>query len=361
MIRKTLFWAHLVVGLAAGLVLLVLAVTGVLLTYEVQITRWADGGPSAVGVRMDAGALAEAALAATDGKATALVIENDPVQPVRATFRRGGQVRLDPATGAVLGEGETGLGAFFGAVTRLHRWLTLDGPGGVGGTIVGAANLGFLFLLLTGAYLWLPRIWRGPMLRLRTWPRRHYPDAKARDYAWHHVFGFWAALPLMLIVGSGVTMSYGPAERLVLAVLGAQAGGGRPPREAADTIDTTGLETALAAAMAYDEGWNRVTLRLAGDNTVSATVDTGSGRRPAAQTALTIAREGGEITAVEPFAERPAGMRARLFLRFVHSGEYYGLVGQTLAGLASLAAAILVYTGFAQSWRRLVRPLLRRG
>ncbi len=37
-----------------------------------------------------------------------------------------------------------------------------------------------------------------------------------------------------------------------------------------------------------------------------------------------------------------------------------GIIGQTIAGLASLAACFLVYTGFTLSWRRLISPYLRR-
>src|SRR5262249_24672622 len=40
--RKVLFWCHLSVGVIAGLVILIMSATGVLLTYERQITYWAD-------------------------------------------------------------------------------------------------------------------------------------------------------------------------------------------------------------------------------------------------------------------------------------------------------------------------------
>jgi uncharacterized iron-regulated membrane protein len=60
-----------------------------------------------------------------------------------------------------------------------------------------------------------------------------------------------------------------------------------------------------------------------------------------------------------PTAQSP-GQRARVWFRFAHTGEQYGIVGQTLAGLASLAACFLAYTGLALAWRRLITPLLRR-
>jgi uncharacterized iron-regulated membrane protein len=39
-------------------------------------------------------------------------------------------------------------------------------------------------------------------------------------------------------------------------------------------------------------------------------------------------------------------------MRFVHTGEYYGLTGQTIAGIASLGGALLVWTGLALAYRR---------
>ena len=41
-IRSLLFWPHLVAGVLAGLVILLMSVTGVLLTYERQMIAWSD-------------------------------------------------------------------------------------------------------------------------------------------------------------------------------------------------------------------------------------------------------------------------------------------------------------------------------
>jgi hypothetical protein len=47
-------------------------------------------------------------------------------------------------------------------------------------------------------------------------------------------------------------------------------------------------------------------------------------------------------------------------LRYVHTGEYYGVIGQTIAGIASFAGVILVWTGFALSLHRLSAWIRRR-
>src|SRR5689334_14740310 len=41
-LRTLLFWPHLVAGITAGVVILVMSVTGVLLTYERQLIAWSD-------------------------------------------------------------------------------------------------------------------------------------------------------------------------------------------------------------------------------------------------------------------------------------------------------------------------------
>ena len=40
--RTVLFWAHLAAGATAGVVILIMSVTGVALTYEKQMLEWAD-------------------------------------------------------------------------------------------------------------------------------------------------------------------------------------------------------------------------------------------------------------------------------------------------------------------------------
>ena len=41
-LRSLIFWPHLIAGTVAGLVILLMSVTGILLTYERQLVAWAD-------------------------------------------------------------------------------------------------------------------------------------------------------------------------------------------------------------------------------------------------------------------------------------------------------------------------------
>lgn len=54
------------------------------------------------------------------------------------------------------------------------------------------------------------------------------------------------------------------------------------------------------------------------------------------------------------------GRQARSWARSLHTGEALGIIGQTIAGLVSLTSLVMVWTGFALAYRRLVVTPLRR-
>lgn len=60
----------------------------------------------------------------------------------------------------------------------------------------------------------------------------------------------------------------------------------------------------------------------------------------------------GDVLRQVAFADRSPGLRARVWMRFLHTGEAFGLPGKIIATLATAASLVLVYTGFALSWRR---------
>jgi uncharacterized iron-regulated membrane protein len=109
--------------------------------------------------------------------------------------------------------------------------------------------------------------------------------------------------------------------------------------------------------------WRSINLRIptAADAPVVFTIDRGYAGQPQKRGTLTLNRASGEVVRWEPYANLSAGRRLRTWLRFVHTGEFYGLAGQTVAGLVSFGGAVLMYTGFALTFRRFLgwRPRLR--
>ena len=148
--RAVLFWAHLAVGCVAGLVILAMSVTGVLLAFERQINAVADA-PAVLQGQSDSEEPASLDLLMArlksdgQGEPSELVLHNNSNAPVEARFGRERTLYLNPWTGEVVGQPSEATRAFFGAVERIHRSLGLGMQSAFGRGMTGAANLAFLF------------------------------------------------------------------------------------------------------------------------------------------------------------------------------------------------------------------------
>lgn len=380
MLRSTIFWIHLVCGVTTGIVVLMMSVTGVLLTYERQILAWAER----VEYTAPAGAarlpledlVAAVKLSRPEFTAATIVLRNEPDAPVVLGAGRSGSLFVDPYSGAVSEPGAQGLRRFFAATTGWHRWFNASGENrAIPRTITGASNLAFLFLILSGMYLWLPRVFKWALFKTRLLFHAEATSGKARDFNWHHVFGIWSAVPLAIVVATATVFSYPWANDLVYRAVGEEpprAGGGPPagarpapagelPSGGAATM-WLGYDALLARAAAHGE-WRTLTLNLPADATASTVrigIDEGNGGQPQRRHTLTLDTATGDVVTYVPFSSQTTGQKARSWIRFLHTGEALGIVGQTIAGLVSLTSVLMVWTGLALAWRRLVVPLFSR-
>jgi uncharacterized iron-regulated membrane protein len=377
-LRSVLFWTHLSMGVIAGLIVLFLSLTGVLLMYEHKIV---DALAARETVAAPAGAkprtVDEIASIARERSKGALVIvlnyENREGAPVVAHPVGPGdlhELTLDPYAGEDFTGTSAGVKSFFETMVGWHRWLGAEGGArGMGRMVTGAANLLFAFMLITGIYLWLPKIWKWALLRPKILFRRNPGAGKARDYNWHHVFSFWALIPLVLIVGSGVIISYPWANAAFYRAFGAEAPKQGGPaffkdlrREAAMTVaeaevgQMATLQNAVDAAKGTNANWTKIGLFVHPKPDVPIVrvlVHDGNGVLPEQMSTVVFDRRERRITAVQKYDDMAKVEKGRMWIRFIHTGEQYGFIGSTIAGLASLAAIFLVYTGLALSLRRL--------
>jgi len=377
-VRTILFWMHLVTGVAVAVIVLLMSVTGVALTYQRQLTELATreyrstGAGGAVPLKTDA-LLAAVRTQNAAFEPSSLTLRPDPAEPAVLGQGRRGRLYVDRYTGQVLGDGSGRTSAILQTLVEWHRWLGRAGDDrDLGRAITGACNLAFLFLVLSGIFLWWPRKWSPRSVRNVSWFRRGL-RGKARDFNWHNVIGLWSWIPLVIIVTSGVVMSYGWANDLAYRLAGEEPsrrgepgprGGGpegpRPePREVAfDEADAAGsvlsLDDLVAVAAADSPDWQSLTLELPREPgaPVGVSVDRSPGGQPASRYDLELDPVTGDILARRSHADLSPGRRLRAWLRFAHTGEVYGLVGQTVAGLASMGAVFLVWTGLSLTWRR---------
>lgn len=359
--RTIVFWLHLICGVAAGLVIFTMSATGVVLTYEKQFLRWADGFDARADCA-DAKPLGPEALLAkarseTGKTPTAILFRSAAGQPTRLSYGRESQ-ELNPCTGAAMGPGATRLRAFFRTMIVWHRWLGQEGDGrAVGKAITGACNLAFVFIVISGAYIWWPKEWTWKRLRPVVLFRGGL-RGKARDFNWHNVFGLWCGAALFVVAGTAIFFSYSWSSDLLYALTGEErpqrSGGPAQPGGEAGPRDFTGLDALWEKAASMEPAWRTITLRVppTPEAPVSFTLDRGNGFRPDLRSTLVLDRRTGAVERHLKYADNSTAQNTRVWIRWLHTGEAGGFIGQTVAGIASLGACFLVYTGWMLSWRR---------
>lgn len=386
--RKVLFWAHLASGVVAGLIILLMCVTGVLLTYERQIISWSDRSGISItpgGTRLPIeGMLASVA----EKRPSAVALFSDTSRPAEVAVE-GATVFVNPYSGVVLGQSSTDTPTrrFFRSMRDWHRWIGMNGENrDRARSIADAGNLIFFFIVLSGLYLWFPRkmTWQHfrPVILFRGGLK-----SKARDFNWHNVIGVWSWVPLVLVVGTGVIISYQWASNLLYTMTGSpvpvvqakgkdgkqkaakgkegggegREGGRRQEREARP-VDFAGLNAAWAHAEQQVPGWASIRLQFPGNPNapLSFAIDRGDGGQPHLRSTLVLNRATAEVQTFTSFADSSTGQRLRQLARFTHTGESAGIIGQTIAGLATLGGAVLVFTGIALAIRRYFAWIYRK-
>lgn len=361
-IRKVLFWFHLIVGCSAAIFIFLMSFTGGLLTYERQMIH--------------AGKQAEYPVIATDAKrlplsdikniastypverSLSIILRNEHNAPIVVRDGRRTLAYLHPVTGQKLAEPGKDSTLFWRKLRAFHRWLTLDGKFSDSGRWVnGIANAIFVLLAITGLYLWLPKRFKSRAFKKQLTLPGNYTSTKARDYQWHNVFGFYLTPVLFVLAATALFFSFKwPGDGLKKIV------STKPIKELAKPVllapelatSLVSLDAQLATLKSIYPEWQTIRFSVASEvqNVTIFSVDSGNGGEPKKRVSVAVDNITGEIVDASGFDDYSTYRKIRNWVRFAHTGEYYGVVGQTIAGIASFIACLLVYTGVMLSWRR---------
>lgn len=359
--RKIIFWLHLSSGVAAGIFIFVMCVTGALLAFQSNILSLAEREMRAVEAPIENAnrlpireIIAAAQTAKPGAKPSSITVQNDKTAAVVVAFGRDGQVFVNPYTGEITGNGAIGWRAFFRFVEDAHRWLTLSGDARpIGKSINGAANVLFLFLAISGVYIWFPRRLAWRHFKSILWFRGNL-RGRARNFNWHNVIGFWSSLALIILTLTAIVISYQWAGNLVYTLTGNQ-----PPPQAQPNQPG---EQPFAVPENLDEIWTKaenhttwksIALRfpIVKDAAVF-TIDEGSYANRFGRSTLTVDANSTEISKWESYGEQNSARQIRSWMRFTHTGESGGFLGQLIAFAACVGGAFLVWTGFSLALRR---------
>ncbi len=334
-LRRFLYKLHLWLGVASGLILFVVCLSGSLYVFREEARRLVAPEQfyvEATGAqRLSADAIVEKVEAAKSGKKVgSLTIPESPTRTVAVVLndapkkgekgpksegkggekagtkpekdasksgekagqkpqaggkgggkKRGETIYVNPYTGEIVGDGKTSVDEFFGFLMRLHRWLCL--PTEIGRPIVGVATLIYVVLTLTGLLLWLPRsaaAWR----RKATW--KTALNVRVRRGGWplvfdlHNALGFYTLLPALILALTGLCWSFGWYRDAAGAVLGEapfKAKSEKPealtPPDGSPRPAT--LEELIAKHNELDPGAGDVTISIPQDESTATTIQKG--------------------------------------------------------------------------------------
>lgn len=395
-LRAFFYRLHLWLGVASGLILFIVCLSGTLYVFREEVRRLV--APELFYVeataeqRLSADDLVAKVEAANPGKKVgSLTLPESPTRTVAVVLndappkngekagakpekgksgkgggkKRGETVYVNPYDGEILG-GKTPVDDFFGFLMRLHRWLCL--PTEIGRPIVGVATIIYVVISLTGFVLWLPRTaaaWR----RKSTWKTalsvRVRRGGRPLLFDLHNALGFYTLLPALILATTGLCWSFGWYRDAVGAVLGEAPfkAKNEKPEEIGlpdGSPQPASLEDLIAKHNKLDPGAGDVTISLPQDpETTATTIQKGpvggffalavknktQWNRPDA-TVVPVERYG-ETVEVERFADKPFGAKIASSIKALHLGEITGLSSKILAFVVCLIATSFPATGVA--------------
>ncbi|TRZ45416.1 PepSY domain-containing protein [Robertkochia solimangrovi] len=239
---------------------------------------------------------------------------------------------------------------FFLIIEKIHRFLYL--PEAVGKQVVGIATIVFLFMLISGIFLWFPRNKK----HLRDYFRIRWNARWRRiNFDWHRITGIYVCLLALIVALTGLSFSY---EWMHEAFYSA---GNLGQREANDFFSPV-VSKAKPEDIALDIAWKR-TLEMLPESGMSFIFRQGetlpllTGAYPFPlefhhQSNFYFDQRTGALLHTQLYDSKSNGLQLQEMNYGLHTGQYFGLPGKIVAFFISLFIAGLPVSGFLIWWGR---------
>lgn len=359
--RKVIFWTHLIAALIAGVVIFIMSVTGALLSFERNIIEFSERDQRYVAAngrdRLSPQAMLDRLKEQKpDAEPTSMSVTSEQDAAWLFSLGRAGRIYADPYTGALIGTGNSSVRSVMSELRSWHRWLALSGDNrAVGKAITGACNLLFVFLCISGIYIWFPRNLTWKAIKPVLWFRRGL-HGKARNFNWHNVIGFWSSVLLIIFTVTATVISYRWAGDLLYTITGnevPQRNGSAPKKPEKDYEFPSQIDAAWKTAESRSPEWRSIAMRLPVEDDLAVfTIDEGIYWNIFGRSTLTVNSVKADAVKWEPYGEQNGARKLRSWFRFTHTGETGGIIGQILGFIACVGGAVLVWTGFSLAFRR---------
>ena len=202
----------------------------------------------------------------------------------------------------------------------------------------------------------MPRQFSWRQMRPIIWFRKT-SSGKARDFNWHNTIGFWCSLILVVLTVTASVISYQWAANLIYTLTGNDVPQQQGPPNAGPRTDkpfsiADNFDSLWSAAENQSDGWKTISLRLPIGAETVFTIDEGKSLNPFGRSSLSLDASTAAVTKWEPYLEQNSARQIRSWFRFTHTGESFGIIGQTIGFIACIGGAFLVFTGLSLALRR---------
>ena len=353
--KKLWFQLHWFVGITAGTILILIGLTGSILSFREELLDFLNPGVRNIAVQ-DAPVLTPPQIAAAakvlhpEARIASIIIYSEPGSTARVGLApakgetRGEAIFLNPYTGALLPP--LHYDEVFEWVDSLHRHLLL--PRDAGRIALGILALCLLGLSLSGLYLRWPR----RVGDWRAWLKLDF-RLKGRSFLWglHSVVGTWVMLGYVIFTLTGIYWSFDVVRSTVDGWLGVS----RVVREAPAPRLPKGVKPPpvdLAASWATFEGaapnWRMAFLRIPERATAPLQIVWTAKDAPhvRARGRMSINQQTGAMLKNEPYAQMTVGGQAQASFYALHVGSFFGMPGRIVMFLCSLALPGFAITGW---------------
>lgn len=375
--NKILFNVHLILSIVFSIPLLIMGVTGAILSYQHELEALINAGSKKVektGEMQSVEKILQSFSEQTGVKQPVrLVVPKSDDEAFVVYASRRDAYLVDPYTAQIIGK-DRGTG-FVRVVMSLHRnlGLALSGnktAGEIGKQIVGASAVAMILLVISGVWLYFPRLKRKFIEAIR-------PNFKLKKYALfynlHTSLGSLSAVIYLLICLTGLNWSYSRYNDAVMKLFvssqnlpqaGAHGGHAHKDHAAAPAKEggKKGAEYKFSDAQkAYEifrsSGieYKEFTLMLAAGDKIGARYYEPDAPATARPKGANVDLKADKIAERKQTEGITAGDVKNANYQ-LHTGYFFGLAGKILWSLVSLCMALFIFSGFYMTAKRAFKP-----
>ena len=369
--KKWIGKVHLWLGLGAGLIVLLLSVTGCLFVFSQEITNLLRSDEMYVseikGTSIPLSELWQKTQSSIGEKTiSSATLYNNPEKSVVFTCYKSSEgsyfyfgnieqfysVYVNPYTGELIGVYDEELD-FFQIVKGLHWSLLLSTP--IGQFIIGWATFIFVIMLITGLILWWPKNKAARKQRFKfQWKKS--TKWRRKNYDVHNIFGFYIFSVALIIAFTGMVWAFSWFQSIVYV---AGAGTTTPPNVIYEKSVVSEGNTNAAFDAAYRTAKkmhgtaDAISMSKAADSTavINAYIQQNEGTYYIAH-ALQFDQYTGRLLRERKHDEKNFGEKLITANYDIHVGAILGLPGKIIAFIASFICGMLPVTGFMIWWGR---------